>query len=180
MKAATHKKTQSLNINTSGVFFKNVVEKSKNFRDIAGKNYTKISKCLPQIGDNIETIFSSDAQKTKAMNYVRSYRNKSNNPTAIYRKKMLSQYMNPSFIMDNSNNSLLAQTMITNRPPNGRMLSQYDLSNLLGDIEEENKKKKEFIYDNIDDELNNNNDIFTDRRSIGLSNNIRSRKNKNL
>ena len=53
MKAATHKKTQSLNINTSGVFFKNVVEKSKNFRDIAGKNYTKISKCLPQIGDNI-------------------------------------------------------------------------------------------------------------------------------
>ena len=180
MKAATHKKTQSLNINTSGEFFKNVVEKSKNFRDIAGKNYTKISKCLPQIGDNIETIFSSDAQKTKAMNYVRSYRNKSNNPAAIYRKKMLSQYMNPSFIMDNSNNSLLAHTMITNRPPNGRMLSQYDLSNLLGDMEEENKKKKEFIYDNIDDELNNNNDIFTDRRSIGLSHNLSSRKNKNL
>ena len=182
MRTANHKKTQSLNINSSGVFFKNVVEKSKNFKDIAGKNYSKISKCLPQIGENLESIFSSDAQKTKAMNYVRSYRNK-NNPAAIYRKKMLSQYMNPSFIMDNSsniNNSLLAQTMITNRPPNGRMLSQYDLSNLLGDIEEENKKKKEFIYDNIDDELNNNNDIFSDRRSIGFSNNLSSRKNKTL
>lgn len=169
----THSKNKSMNISLDNhnrsVFFQNVFDNSQNFKKMAGKNYDKFTKCLPQIKSSIVNIFSSDAQKSRAMNYVKTLRNR-NNPVISLRKKMLSQNINSSFFMENSINNSYVQNIFTGRPRETQY-SQYDLSNILGDIDEDGKnlKKKEVIYDNIDDEQNENETISTDKKSTGIT-----------
>lgn len=163
-------------------FLKNVFDNSQNFKKMAGKNYDKFTKFLPQIKSSIVNIFSSDAQKSRAMNYVKTLRNR-NNPVISLRKKMLSQNINSSFFMENSINNSYVQNIFTGRPRETQY-SQYDLSNILGDIDEDGKnlKKKEVIYDNIDDEQNGNETIPTDKKSteITLGSSKRNYYNKTI
>ena len=72
--------------------------------------------------------------------------------------------------MENSINNSYVQNIFTGRPRETQY-SQYDLSNILGDIDEDGKnlKKKEVIYDNIDDEQNGNETIPTDKKSTGIT-----------
>lgn len=178
----SHTKNKSMNIthdrHNESVFFQNVFDNSQNFKKMAGKNYDKFSKCLPEIKSSIVNIFSSDAQKSRALNYIQKLRNR-NNPVVSLRKKMLSQNLNSSFFMENSINTSYVQNNLASRP-RVTQYSQYDLSNILGGIDEEGKniKKKQIIYDNINDEQNGNETFSTDKKCTGLALGI-NRKNYN-
>ena len=86
----------TLDNHNGSVFFQNVFDNSQNFKKMAGKNYDKFTKFLPQIKSSIVNIFSSDAQKSRAMNYAKTLRNR-NNPVISLRKKMLFKFFYGKF-----------------------------------------------------------------------------------
>ena len=62
-----------LNHDTS--FINKIFQSNNEVKQMAGKNYSKITERLPNVSSNIETIFSSDERLITAKQYINHYRN---------------------------------------------------------------------------------------------------------
>ena len=154
------KKTKLKPLDTSGIYYSDVIENSKNFKELAGKNYYTISKYKLHLKPNVENIFSSEEQKMKAFNYVKSYRSRR-------RMNDMNGTMMSSFL-DNTGTSF-AQTVITARNNRG-MLTLNDLRT--------SNDESTMAHNYVNDEMNNT--VITAIKNAEIDNNTESSSGNKL
>ena len=62
-------------LNHDASFINKIFQSNNEVKQMAGKNYSKITERLPNVSSNIETIFSSDERLITAKQYINHYRN---------------------------------------------------------------------------------------------------------
>ena len=150
------KKPKLIPLDTSGIYYSDVIDNSKNFKELAGKNYYTISKYKGHLKPNVEKIFSTDEQKMKAFNYVKSYRS---------RRRMNDFNGTMSSFLDNTGTSF-NQTVITARNNRGMLT--------LNDLKTSNDEST------MAHNESNNNTVITAIKNVEIDNNTDSNSGKKL